>query len=111
MWGARPNRDEQSVICIACGDSLPRRQAREYDKEGNRWDRQGKEFEYLCKSCHRELCHQPRGDLESLLLDVEAEQGGRPDAEAFLRAYGDAIRERYGTLEPESEGDTDTGHD
>lgn len=111
MWGARPNRDGQSVICIACGDSLARRQAREYDKEGDRWDRQGKEFEYLCKSCHRELCHQPRGDLESLLIDVEAERDDHLDAEGFLRAYGDAVRERYGTVEHDAERDTDSGRD
>ena len=111
MWGARPNRDQQSVVCIACGDSLPRRQAREYDKEGDRWDRQGKEFEYLCKACHRELCHQPRGDLESLLLDLEADREARPDAEGFLRAYLAAVSERYDAPEPDTERDGDARGD
>lgn len=107
MWSARPNRDEQSVVCIACGDSLPRGQAREYDKEGDRWDRHGKEFEYLCKSCHRELCHQPRGELESLLVDIETRIEGRLDAEGFLRAYQVAVHERYGAVESDTEGDGD----
>ena len=105
MWSARPNRDEQSVICIACGDSLPRGEAREYDKEGDRWNRRGKEFEYLCKSCHRDLCHQPRDDLESLLVDVERRRDGRRDAEGFLRAYQAAVVERYGAPEPDGDGD------
>ncbi|WP_313691642.1 DUF7562 family protein [Halorarum halobium] len=111
MWSARPNRDEESVVCIACGDSLPRRRAREYDKEGDRWDRRGKEFEYLCKSCHRDLCHQPREDLEDVLLDVESEREGSRDAEAFMRTYIRAVRERYGAPESDAEDGTDSGDD
>ncbi|QLG63742.1 DUF7562 family protein [Halorarum salinum] len=104
MWRGRSNRGEQSVVCIACGDSLSRRNAREYDKEGNRWERDGKEFEYLCKPCHRELCHQPRGDLESLLVDVERDRDGRTGPAQFLRAYQGAVRERYGAAGPGASG-------
>lgn len=111
MWSARPNRDQQSVVCIACGDALPRREAREYDKEGDRWERRGKEFEYLCKSCHREQCHQPRDELESLLVDVEAEHDVRPSAEGFLRAYQAAVYDRYGGTEADAEGDSDAGRE
>lgn len=71
MWRSRNNRDETTVVCIACGTSLPRSEAREYDKLGNRWERHGKSFEHLCKECYRELCHQPRDELEALLVDVE----------------------------------------
>ena len=71
MWRSRNNRDGTTVVCIACGTSLPRSDAREYDKQGNRWERHGKSFEHLCKECYRGLCHQPRDGLESLLVDVE----------------------------------------
>ena len=71
MWRSRNTRDGTTVVCIACGTSLPRSDAREYDKLGNRWERHGKSFEHLCKECYRELCHQPRDGLESLLVDVE----------------------------------------
>ena len=71
MWRSRNNRDGTTVVCIACGTSLSRSDAREYDKQGNRWERHGKSFEHLCKECYRELCHQPRDELEGLLVDVE----------------------------------------
>ena len=71
MWRSRNNRDGTTVVCIACGTSLPRSEAREYDKQGNRWERHDKSFEHLCKECYRELCHQPRDELEALLVDVE----------------------------------------
>jgi len=71
MWRSRNNRDGTTVVCIACGTSLPRSEAREYDKEGNRWERHDKSFEHLCKECYRGLCHQPRDELEALLVDVE----------------------------------------
>lgn len=85
MWG---RRDPREVTCIACGTSLDRPDAREYDKEGDRWERREKEFEYLCKPCHRELCHQPRRGLESLLADIEGESltAGR-----FVERYYDAV--------------------
>jgi len=43
-WGS----ENDPVTCISCGVSIERSDAREYDKHGDRWDREGKEFEYLC---------------------------------------------------------------
>nr|WP_241881412.1 hypothetical protein [Halorubrum sp. Ib24] len=51
VWGDDAN---QEVTCIACGATLDREDAREYYKHGDRWSREGKEFEYLCKPCDRE---------------------------------------------------------
>ncbi len=91
MWRSRNNRDGTTVVCIACGTSLPRSDAREYDKQGNRWERHDKSFEHLCKECYRGLCHQPRDGLESLLVDVEravaTEGSAGPDRD---RPAGDA---------------------
>ena len=98
MWGSRRDRDRSSVICIACGESLPRENAREYDKEGDRWNRRDKEFEYLCKECYRDISHQPRDGLESLLQDVEADAGG-DSQEAYVRAYQREVTARYGDAE------------
>ncbi|SDM03494.1 hypothetical protein SAMN04487949_0587 [Halogranum gelatinilyticum] len=92
MWRSRTNRGRKTVVCIACGSSLPRSEAREYDKEGNRWERHGKEFEHLCKACYRDLCHQPRAGLESLLADIE-EHG--LSQEEFLRRYLGEVAERF----------------
>lgn len=100
MWSSRTNRDRKTVVCIACGTSILRTEAREYDKEGNRWDRHGKEFEHLCKECYRELCHQPRGGLESLLLDIE--QDGLTQREFLARYYGAVARRYDSPEEPES---------
>jgi len=94
MFGSR-NGDE--VTCVACGTSLARSEAREYDKEGDRWSRRGKEFEHLCKSCHRELCHQPRDELEALLVDIERE--GVDGQAEFLARYRELVDERYGSPE------------
>jgi len=100
MWRSRTNRDRKTVVCIACGTSVLRAEAREYDKEGDRWDRHGKEFEHLCKECYRELCHQPRNELESLILEIEQDGLSR---EEFLRRYYGVVEERYGSPEePES---------
>ena len=96
MWRSRSNRDRKTVVCIACGESVLRADAREYDKEGNRWDRHDKEFEYLCKACYRTLCHQPRNELESLLLSIE--QDGLSQEE-FLSRYVGAVEEQYGSAE------------
>lgn len=84
------SRSDDSVTCIACGATVPRTEAREYDKEGNRWEREDKEFEYLCKPCDRDRDHQPRRGLESLLVDCGA---GNVDREAFLSAYVTRVRE------------------
>ena len=86
MFGSRRDRSGEEVVCIACGDQLPRGDAREYDKEGDRWDRHDKEFEYLCRDCHDSLCHQPRDGLESLLADVEREVD-HPTSEEFAAAF------------------------
>jgi hypothetical protein len=91
MWGSRRNRDELRVTCIACGDSVGRADAREYDKHGDRWDRENKDFEYLCKRCHRELCHQPRDGLEAVLVESEA---GGTDQPPFLARYLELVHER-----------------
>ncbi|SEO51970.1 hypothetical protein SAMN04487948_10342 [Halogranum amylolyticum] len=96
MWRSRSNRDREMVVCIACGSSLSRADAREYDKEGDRWERHGKEFEHLCKACYRDLCHQPRKELEALLGDIE-EHG--LSQEEFLRRYLAEVEARY---DPES---------
>lgn len=98
MWGSRRNRGTKTVTCIACGDSVRRADAREYDKYGDRWNRTGKEFEHLCKTCYRGLCHQPREELEALLVKIHAEIGARSQ-DAFLERYGKLVEERYGPLE------------
>ena len=81
LWG----RDtDQQVTCIACGETLAREDAREYDKHGDRWTREGKDFEYLCKPCDPECCHQSRDGLETTLVAADA---GRTDRKTFLRQY------------------------
>ena len=93
MW--RSGRDDE-VTCIACAATVSREDAREYDKYGDRWDRRDKEFEYLCKPCDRRRCHQPRGDLETLLADAEAESH---DEESFVAAYLDLAQRRDESVE------------
>jgi hypothetical protein len=103
MWrsGSDGERDRKTVVCIACGTSLHRSEAREYDKEGDRWSRRGKEFEHLCKKCYRTLCHQPRDELEALLVEVGDDE--HLSQRAFLERYYGAVEERYGSAEePES---------
>jgi hypothetical protein len=78
----------QEVTCIACGDTLPRSAAREYDKYGNRWERSGKEFEFLCKPCDKTSSHMPRNGLEALLIRADA---GETDTESFLDRYLDLV--------------------
>ena len=92
MWSA----GDSVVTCIACGESIPREDAREYDKYGDRWDRQNKTFEYLCKPCDRTQCRQPRGDLEELLTEIGA---GHCDQAEFLSWYVGVVSDRYGELE------------
>jgi len=81
---------DESVSCIACGASVPREDAREYDKHGDRWDRDGKRFEHLCKPCFRDLAKQPRRGLEASL---EAAGAGRVDDAEFLSRFLDASGE------------------
>jgi hypothetical protein len=82
--------DDTTVTCIACGEELDRDDAREYDKHGDRWSRREKAFEYLCKPCHRELCHQPRGDLEATLAELDTAASAR----RFIERYYEAIERR-----------------
>lgn len=95
MFGSR---SDDAVTCIACGATVPRSRAREYDKLGNRWDREDKSFEYFCKPCDGERDRQPRDGLESLLVSCGA---GEHSQETFLQAYleesltaSDSLRER-----------------
>jgi hypothetical protein len=98
MLGAGSDED-RTVICIACGESVPRSAAREYDKTGNRWERHEKDFEHVCKDCFRELSHQPRSGLESLLIDIEGD--GLSETE-FLQRYLDRVDDDNAVEEPDS---------
>jgi len=104
MWSGR--REKETITCIACRDSLPRDEAREYDKHGDRWDREGKEFEHLCKPCFRELSKADRGGLEELLCDLGA---GDLDREEFLGRYLDAADREDPDADPDTERDPDSG--
>lgn len=92
MWSPR----RRTVTCIACGTSTARDDAREYDKYGDRWDRDGKEFEYLCKPCDGDLCRHERDDLEDLLIESGA---GERDRLTFLSRYLATVDRRYDSLE------------
>lgn len=94
MWFSR-NRDP-SVVCPACGSEIPRSRAREYDKYGDRWDREDKRFEYLCKPCYGELCHYPRDGLEDTLVELEADCH---PWETVVDRYLQALEERDEPLE------------
>ncbi len=89
MWLARWRTE--MVTCIACGETVTRDDAREYDKYGDRWDREGKDFEYLCKPCDEERCRRDRRGLEAHLIDLEA---GEHSRETFVRRYMLALEER-----------------
>ncbi|WP_252698248.1 DUF7562 family protein [Natronosalvus vescus] len=89
MWLSRWRTE--TVTCIACGTRVARADAREYDKHGNRWEREGKTFEHLCKPCDSELCRYGREGLEDQLVALEA---GEYSQEAFLRRYVCALEER-----------------
>jgi hypothetical protein len=83
-------RAAAQVTCIGCGDSVAEDDAFEYDKHGDLWSREGKEFEHLCKPCYREYCHQNRDGLEELLVAAGA---GRTDRETFLRQFCELLAE------------------
>lgn len=99
MWSSRSRSDETRVVCIGCGDVVARSAAREYDKEGDRWTRRGKEFEHLCKACFRTQCHQPRDGLESMLVELESGRTAGMSQAEFVRAYTALAIERYGPIE------------
>jgi len=75
---------DRPVDCIACGATVARSTAREYDRYGNRWGRDDKRLEYLCSACDDDLCRQPRDGLEDQLLAAGA---GEVSLDAFLRAF------------------------
>ena len=104
MWRSRRSRDRRTVVCIACGTSVLREDAREYDKEGDRWDRREKSFEYLCTGCDDDLCHQPRNGLESMILSFESD--GLSDEE-FLSRYAEAVESDLSEPERRSDPDAD----
>ena len=81
-----------------------REDAREYDKEGNRWDRRDKEFEYLCTDCDDDICHQPRDGLESLILSFESDGLSQ---EEFLGRYADAVMEDLDPTDSETRSERD----
>lgn len=85
-----PDRPPE-VTCIACGETVARADAREYDKYGDRFDRADKEFEHLCKPCFREVNHQPRGDLEDVLSESGA---GAASHEEFFARYAELVTNR-----------------
>ena len=78
------HRGSSTVTCIACGDTVARSEAREYDKYGDRWDRDGKSFEFLCKPCDQDCCHSPRDGLEDHLIEAA---DGADSPEAFMIRY------------------------
>lgn len=74
----------EQVTCIACGEAFDEDDTFEYDKYGDQWSRGGKEFEYVCKPCYRDYCHQNREGLEETLVAAGA---GQRDRETFLREF------------------------
>jgi hypothetical protein len=83
--------DDGATYCIACGEVLPRSEACEYDKHGERLDREDTHSESLCKHCHQEYSQVPRGNLESLLVEAGA---GTTDDATFLRRYIELVQEQ-----------------
>ena len=110
MWGSRNSKKQTTVTCVACGTSVERKQAREYDKQGNRWERHGKEFEYLCKGCYRDLCHQPRDGLESMLIDIEEsispESESESESESQSQSEFEFFTQYFGVIEERCNGES-----
>ncbi len=96
MWRSRSSTE---VTCIACGTEVARSEAREYDRYGDRWGRRDREFEYLCKPCHRECCHQPRKGLEETLTRAGA---GETDRKSFLANFHEVVADDTTTDDPAS---------
>ena len=105
MWGSR---SEETVTCIACGADLSRSQAREYDRYGDRWGSRDREFEYLCKRCDRECCHQPRDGLEETLIRAGA---GETDRRSFLSQYHDAVTDGTAREDADPERERERDHE
>lgn len=87
---------DRRVICPACGRRVARSDAREYDKEGDRWERAEKSFEYLCRPCHDELSLHGRDGLEALLCAAGA---GEVDRGTFLERFDALSAERSESVE------------
>jgi hypothetical protein len=92
-WYDSSSGDSESVVCIACGDTVSRSAAREYDKYGDRWDRDGKRFEHLCKPCDKQRCNHSRDGLEELLVAADA---GGTDEKTFLRNFAELVERDAG---------------
>ena len=83
-----PFRDAH-VMCIACGVEVSRHEAREYDRYGDRFQRRGKRFEYLCQRCDAELCRHPREGVEARLCAIEPVVTSRTELmRRFLSEHG-----------------------
>jgi hypothetical protein len=80
----------ETVTCIACGETFDEDDTFEYDKHGDQWSRAGKQFEYICKPCYRDYCHQNRDGLEETLVAAGA---GRTDRETFLRQFCELLED------------------
>ena len=93
---------------MACGTDLQRSDAREYDKHGDRYDRRDKEFEYLCKPCYRDLCHQPRRGLEDLLV---ASGAGERSRDRFLAEFAALVDEGADATDADSTTERDEHND
>lgn len=106
MWRSRSNKKQRTVSCVACGTSIKRKQAREYDKQGNRWERHGKEFEYLCKDCYRDLCHQPRNGLESMLIDIEESIPPESESQSQFQCESEFFTQYFGVVEEQCNGES-----
>lgn len=91
----------ESVDCIACGSTVDRTEAREYDRFGDRWERSGKKFEYLCDSCHDAESHAGRSELESTLEEIGSDHDS---PEAFIAAYYRVVAEREEKQSDSQEG-------
>jgi hypothetical protein len=89
----------EEVTCIACGETVDEDDAFEYDKHGDQWSREGKEFEYICKPCYRDYCHQNRDGLEETLVAAGA---GQTDRETFLRQFCELLADEDGLNETRS---------
>lgn len=95
MWRSHHGPGRR-ITCPACGRRTTRASAREYDRYGDRWDREDKHFEYLCRPCHEELTHQRRDGLEDLLEEAGA---GKVDRSTFLERFDDLSAGRSESVE------------
>lgn len=94
MWRSRDA--DRCEVCPACGRRVARADAREYDKHGDRWDRDDKTFEYLCRPCHDVLSLQDRRGLEAVLCEAGA---GGVDRRTFLERFAALSTEQSESVE------------